>query len=493
MEQLATYQNSKLPYDTLIFIFAFHVKNLLLASSKKIKPHEWLSFTHVCQSWRSAALHSRTLWTEPDLRFPTIAREMLKRSQSLPITLDFSASERARREELALELLKEHLERTAYLSLSLSAPAMDRVLRSAVTPASSLRTLTLSVYGEEATRIVLPNDFLGGTSASLQRLAVHGFFIPWNSAFLILKDLTHFAVTCPIGSTPDLSLSQLAQVLRRCPALELLSLSNCVSLTSEDTPPVELTRLRHVGVGSKMPVLIELMATLKMPPTTSLKLGVVPGESHMLPAEITRLMTLTLGLPESGKPINEVTTLSFAKEEGMFTCLAWDEVINRRFSLSFFYCSQHPPDFEEYVHTFLEAASISNLEMLHLSNVPISSRTVRLLSTLPRLDTVGLSPECASTVIEALAPPVGTAGGGSQEGMPFSSLEVLHLHNVVFGPLPPEIELKSLLYKKLAARREGGVGLLGLRLKSCEGLSEEDIVRLEEIVPVIDGDNFEEL
>ncbi|KAL0573280.1 hypothetical protein V5O48_008673 [Marasmius crinis-equi] len=440
------------------------------------------------------ALESPSLWTKPDFRFPTIALETLKRTGSRPLSLMLNANlarDVVQQEELAIEVLKGYLSQTASLEVKFPTTALERILNTAVGPASLLHTLKLTnCIAIEAASITLPENFLGKASSGLRRLSVERFSIPWNSTFL--KDLTHLEIISPSGSTSDFSVSQLGQVLRGCPALEALSVCSCLSLTGEAIPPVELPKLCQMDVTATMPVLIKVMSSLKLPSSTERQLTVIIDES---PVDITRLLRLSLS-PEGEQPPKELAILSFrrTKESGSYAWSAWDEIPFQGFSkpsfiLNFLVRSNFvPPDFGECMHTFLEVAPISNLLMLHLDNITsIPPRTIYLLSTLPKLAafTLNACPGCESAVIEGLVHPEETGGDASQPRLPFPSLISLDLSNVVFGPLPQGVELKSLLFRNLSFRSKRGARLARLGLTACEGLVKEDMDELKNLVRVV--------
>ncbi|KAL0572649.1 hypothetical protein V5O48_009307 [Marasmius crinis-equi] len=487
----------KLPYDILLAIFRHHVRNL----RRKIEPLDWLSFTHVCRTWRAAALESPSLWTRPDFRFPNIAREMLKRSRSLPIALDICTLAVAKREELAIEALTEHLPRIAFLELPFSGPVLERVLRVAVHPASSLHTLRLTnKYGGNngsALRVALPHNFLGGASARLRRLSVKGLLIPWNSTFL--KDLTHFDVELPSVSTPDLSLSQLVQILRRCPALGTLNMWNCLYTANEDIPPADLPQLRELRVSTKFPVLIKLMSSLKLHPSTELHLSVdAKGGGVPSPEDMTHLVSLSLRSIERNNRRKKIKALSFERlQNGSLTCTAWRNIPSKElktsrpfFTLSFLVLPNAPPDLREYVDAVLQAAPISKLLTLDLIQVSMLPRTIQLLSTLTKLEVLDLSlppsmHPCVTEFIGALGVRKRSDASHSQQRTPFPSLQTLHLHNVEFGSYSRAIALRSLFLKNLRSRRKRGVGNPKLVLTSCRGLSRRDIRKLRKLVPKV--------
>ncbi|KAL0567486.1 hypothetical protein V5O48_014503 [Marasmius crinis-equi] len=481
-------QSFQLPYDILLRIFTFYIKRLLTSgSSERTKPSEWLSFTHVCQYWRSAALESPTLWTEPDFRFPSIAHETLKRSQSLPISLTIRASEGAKLKELAIEMLKsEYFPRIAYLELCFSSPsALEAVLRVAVSPASSLHTLRLEGgYYAGMVRVLLPDNFLGGTSVGLRQLEMVGFSIPWNSTFL--RDLTHFDVKLP---SPDLSVSQLCRILRRCPALESLKLWNCLFTTGEDVAPVELPRICDLFLGASILVSIELLSILKVPPSAVVRLSW--EESEPSPADIDYLLRPLLVSSKIGKPTRDLMGLSFAWEvvEGFqfLTCLVFDEIptlgnpSREFFALTFHFRTFPPPNLGPYVHTFLEGAPISALRFLHFGNLSILPLTARLVSTLPQLYNLDLDSTVQTCALLTQAFGIQAEDGIAQRPYPFPSLSTLRFYDVAFGSRPPasELELRSLLIQHLSSRRAHGAAIETLVLVSCKGFSEEDIRELK--------------
>ena len=51
----------------------------------------WLAFSQVCTEWRHSALGDRSLWTHIDLRVPNLARRILERARSMPLSISCSS------------------------------------------------------------------------------------------------------------------------------------------------------------------------------------------------------------------------------------------------------------------------------------------------------------------------------------------------------------------------------------------------------------------
>ncbi|KAL0566526.1 hypothetical protein V5O48_015481 [Marasmius crinis-equi] len=390
--------------------------------------------------------------------------------------------------------LGQHLSRAACLELRCpSTFGMVEVLRTATRPAPLLHSLQLSIPNgwDDVVMLTLPDDFLGGIAPNLRRVSFDDCILPWDSP--LLKHLTHLEVMTSSAPTQELSVSRLAAILSDCPDLEVLKMWDCLSTTREtgDISPVELPRLRSLDIVSGIPVLLEILTKFKIPSAAHIELGCDIDEGIVSAPDVARILGLSLRSTEKTKEISFLS-LDWDCSTHRLTCLAWNNTLfednmisDAFFGLHLTFPSDASPFLMHYTDAFLDATVLSTslcaLRMVRLNDVELSPRGVRRLAGLCGLQALELSNgQTFKPFIEALGQALGTDGG-----MSFPALMLLHLKNVAFGPQPSAIpdKLKARMFESLSTRVGRGSSILALTLECCEGLFEEDIEKMKELVP----------
>ncbi|KAL4255126.1 hypothetical protein AB1N83_013242 [Pleurotus pulmonarius] len=123
---------------------------------------EWYAVTHVCRTWRDAALHKPTLWIDFTEPHPRWARELFARSREAPLILRL-CRQSATSLDFILNHIVEHPERIKTLAVSSKASFKAQILNK---PAPYLETLKFV----PSAHVDFPPDFLGGVAPRLQSL-----------------------------------------------------------------------------------------------------------------------------------------------------------------------------------------------------------------------------------------------------------------------------------------------------------------------------------
>ncbi|TFK72246.1 hypothetical protein BDN72DRAFT_957413 [Pluteus cervinus] len=180
----------------------------------------WIrAVTHVCSRWRELALATPTLWTNIQLGRISLVSEMLRRSNSAPLSI--TIPEKGTNIPFPHEtkqVLREHLHRTKFLDLRLPPSwyeFLNTILRSNITP----DTLQSCSFSTGVLGVDLPIDILVHSTHSLR-------FLNLDMCFFRLRSLnTSISFSC-------LSQLQLTGPATRCADfLDFVSLPLACSVT----------------------------------------------------------------------------------------------------------------------------------------------------------------------------------------------------------------------------------------------------------------------
>ena len=102
---------STLPSELLADIFQIVVQANRDALVSTSPPYAWVAVTHVCTHWRAVALGTPTLWSDIVLPCrPQCVREMLLRSQGVPLSVHHrAATTRRRQDDLHAQIGRAHV------------------------------------------------------------------------------------------------------------------------------------------------------------------------------------------------------------------------------------------------------------------------------------------------------------------------------------------------------------------------------------------------
>lgn len=305
-----------LPSEILLYIFCI--------SSFIDKPRSstlgWIqTTTHVCQLWRHIALESGTLWSKvcTDIGADWAA-EMFRRARSAPVDISMNKVKFA-----VDDFLFEHLQSPDNMrnvrTLNLVGPS--RLIEGLCTPAPSLETLyfnsrrsELGVTEDSENLAILPAQLFATHAPRLQRAKFIDCRIPWESP-VFQQSLVSLTVIIP-RHNPDASpsASQLYEQLKRMPLLEELNLRNILPKASSnltlrpDDSALQLSRLKLLSLGGPVPDILQILAMLVFPSTTSLKFICQPSPNQ--DPSLTDMIPVLVGQvncpSHASLPINEI-------------------------------------------------------------------------------------------------------------------------------------------------------------------------------------------
>src|ERR1700691_418192 len=158
---------SKLPVEILSKIFSIRVSDALDSAGALEERHPF-QFTHVCRYWRTVAINDPSLWTHIYTCQGPWVVEMLKRSKSLPLTLEI---EHLRRQIKPQRLnLFRHLYRVQNLRITIHSTAnLRHYMDSLDTAAPALVALRLKAWSP-LVHYPVPSSIFGGSVPKLRRL-----------------------------------------------------------------------------------------------------------------------------------------------------------------------------------------------------------------------------------------------------------------------------------------------------------------------------------
>ncbi|KAK7051253.1 hypothetical protein VNI00_004753 [Paramarasmius palmivorus] len=239
-------------------------------------PWGWIFITHVCQRWRMVALDIATLWTSLNLGYPDWAVEMLKRSRSAPLRIQYSARGVGSKGLQVLEqVLADDIARV--LTLALSYGKEDEIQRLLLTlgPAPLLEKLHLEAYasGRSITNgPFLPACFPGHTIPKLTHLSIVNLHVPWTDPFFdTVSCLTSLRISSKCRSQIPLE-AELLSLLQKLPSLRELDLQKALrrpTIGHSSIQCVNLSKLQYLGVSSTtIPKFIGFLDRIRFPIST---------------------------------------------------------------------------------------------------------------------------------------------------------------------------------------------------------------------------------
>ncbi|KAK7058584.1 hypothetical protein VNI00_002220 [Paramarasmius palmivorus] len=273
---------SRLPNEVLLEIFTYltpkgpAIRSYFFTSGKM----GWLSFTYVCQSWRTIALDHAPLWIYPDLSISGLAVAMIQRSKNatlhiiIPDDLDL-------RRDVAHTILNE-ISRVETFNMTVTDRSISNLrvlIGRLIQPAPRLRLLSFQIKTTQ--NIALPSEFFALDTPLLDTVSLHRCPVPWGSP--MLKNVTSLRLSGNGGHIP--SGQQFLETLRRMPSLQKLELSSMAPLSIEGEDVVHMPHLRRLVLSQGDTSCACVLEHVTFPSTTSviLRCQTSSDEDHFVP------------------------------------------------------------------------------------------------------------------------------------------------------------------------------------------------------------------
>ncbi|KAF8074861.1 hypothetical protein FPV67DRAFT_1445873 [Lyophyllum atratum] len=528
---------SHLPPEMLAKIFSFRAAE----SAESINPLEWVRVSHVSRHWRAVALDSPSLWANLVFTRPKWSEEMLKRSKmaSLVVKADLTCITPRIFEAVRLALL--YGSRVQELQLHAASATIDRLLTADPSfEAPMIHSLSLSVprttrFGTDE-GFTLPETVLKGETPYLRKVDLQKCNISWDSS--LLKSLTHLTIHDVIASARPTT-QQVMDALERMPSLEVLDLHDALPLAPgagiSDSPPdhiIDLKQLTHLAITSTVPECVNLVSRITIPASARVHLSCSGTEATgsdfsgiMKIISNPRGASYRLG-ENDNQPERKAIRVLHVQHEAPISLVVhgWTNPLppheahvrvntpDIQLHLSWHHTPQTKVD--AIAATICKAIPIAPLRSLRLAHVAgITKKTwTTTFGLLPKLQSVHIAGESAHTFIaalrdevpmESLTSPV-TPGGMLGVKRPnlrrrrstvptvyFPHLKSLTLEEVSFEEHVDTSAPFDDLRNCIKERSERKADIQDLRLRECSYLYEEIVDVLEEFVPHVDWDGFE--
>jgi len=287
---MLTHHNMFVPISILpagILARIFHV----IAFSGEPYSLGWVHVTHVCRRWRQIALDDSTLWTHfslqntdwPDgltpLRNKDWITERLSRARSALLVVELSAL----MSKDTLSLFLPHISHTRELYLrNLSCLHSKIVHEITIQKAPVLECLELSASNTFPIGIKhhVRHTFFKGPLPKLRVFCISQILFPWSliprGQLTRLEVALNKEVLTPEPEVPPHDdLHQLIDLLVNCPALEVLTLKNCLPATPSELSggqTIHLPRLLRLCLGGSSSRVVHLLKMFKLSSSTTLRL-----------------------------------------------------------------------------------------------------------------------------------------------------------------------------------------------------------------------------
>lgn len=214
---------SRLPTETISDIFALVALKPPIQIRDPSDLQGIIAVSHVCKIWRDVAVNTPTLWTQIDNLNPLVTDIFIQRSKSALLELGIwlvGPFQPTINKFLPLISRAVVLDVRARRGDIVGLRTVEMILRNSPA-APSLRSFCL--VGADLDHIPLPVTAFSGHTPVLRGMQVHGFTIPFESS--IYRGLKRLEIDL-IPGAPQMTFTQLFDILVACPDLESMDLSN---------------------------------------------------------------------------------------------------------------------------------------------------------------------------------------------------------------------------------------------------------------------------
>ncbi|KAF9232498.1 hypothetical protein BU15DRAFT_81185 [Melanogaster broomeanus] len=242
---------SRLPHEILATIFLYQAYSFYQDPrySGTWGAPPWANVSYVCRHWRDVALNTSFLWSFLLVSPPRWTKELLSRTNMLPLRIRINVRYWARKEMIFLEQVTTDVTRIQDLSLKLPRNLTEGVFSKLSTPAPLLHTLRLFVTQNDTESVLVPDTLFSRETPALRTLELYRCHVPWSSP--IFTTLTTLRLR-DIASSSQPTITEILAILRHMPDLAHLYLENALpsaedTLHSRDSLPSECFDLPHLS------------------------------------------------------------------------------------------------------------------------------------------------------------------------------------------------------------------------------------------------------
>ncbi|TFY58206.1 hypothetical protein EVG20_g8238 [Dentipellis fragilis] len=309
---------SVLPPEILANIFERCAENEPMLSphrhSVRTQRLGWVKITHVCRFWRGTALEHPSLWATISFSLPQCTQELVVRSRSAPVILEYFATDNGHRGVIAQirNVGAQCASRISRIRLRLPEADLTPLVSIILHRMPLLKSLTLETTGG----FTLLGDIQALSSSwnlalnqlhlnapKLQEITIRApIALPWNSP--IFCNLTRLEVDYPelelvINRRLCPPLPLIVQTLREMRNIRVLSLQNAVSIPSHGTdtgcgPPVHLHHLDLLRLSGPLSSVAPCLEHILVPFSTVLDISINRPSYYPSPTDHNSSLLLPL-------------------------------------------------------------------------------------------------------------------------------------------------------------------------------------------------------
>lgn len=463
--------------------------------------YEWVKVSHVCRGWRAVALNTPRLWGHIILTKRAVVSDVLARSKKAPLLVCASLISNSDERMRVLEDVIQDPSRLREFRLSGPARLLQDFCPKFAGPASNLETLVLSdnashSYLQGVGDTALSPELFEGQLPRLRSLEIHKLVFSWRLPVLS-SGLTRLVLAGRLDSQSLLgTFDQLLATLENMSRLELLQVDDAIprlpaETTTLPTPQhtVTLPRLRRITLTGQCLDCANLIHHLSLPPTTRIKLT---GRGHNGGKELIRILGGYVGRSD---PLLTMR-ISSAMYSSQIQMRGWRTLVDPT-SLAPEPCIELCID--ALVHSRLANEFIGSSKMFtQVRRLDIETafhcwRWKDVFSGMPNLRTLSICGNPKDELITALS----TVRRGKKKRPPLMVLPHLRVLKFTDARMcstdyddPPEF--LDLLEDWLLMRCNYDLPIEKLYLTQCTNITEEDVERLDQIVPYVEWDGVVE-
>ncbi|KAG6834826.1 hypothetical protein H0H93_007122, partial [Arthromyces matolae] len=443
--------------------------------------------SHVCSHWREVALASCKLWSDLPVDSKKWAREMIRRSSKVPLTVRFEGR-RTTKGKRVLGALNEILTSTSYDDYYTYNAELRECLAHLRHHAPTMETLDIRFSRERNDS--LPKELF---LPQLRHLKLVYCGISRDIKLSGFKNLQSIYIECGSSGNQPLTMSFMVALLRQTPLLKYLTLRNLVEnfvdFKSLGIPPprshIYLEHLETLDVHSDMPSCVFLVAHIVSLPkirTSRVVFQHTSQPSHLFQQILEKLDENSTG--SISKLHFHTESIDFYKSTNTASTSKMSVSPNAKRTTS--YGSQrHANAVFEAVDPVLSSLRLDQLQSLHV-DIRIHIEAWSFFGELAHLKDLRVNSN-ESALLVALSPKVAQRAGISA-CLSFVALRTLSICNwhVTRSDTTSEKILMESLVACLCLRRKSGSTLDRLQMDHCTGTkrrtNEEIWSRLESCI-----------
>ncbi|EIN04195.1 hypothetical protein PUNSTDRAFT_138921 [Punctularia strigosozonata HHB-11173 SS5] len=342
---------SRLPPEVLLRIFVDVRK-----ATERLSP-QWIKLTHVCSFWRDVALSSAILWNSPDLLYPELAEETVRRSRGTTLRIMHSKKKVFNPPRLlGISSLETSAPITSIDLTGVEGRDIAILLNARHGQLSQLREIAVEVTGATEAQLhnVLTDDY-----PCLQSIQLRRCHLEWTSALVNTTTCLHtIDVHSPhrgiLGRKPFSSVLTVLQLQTRLVHLDLeLTLP---SLRGEDlengsSPTISLPKLKHLRIHDLLRETHHLFTRLRLSPSCCVTVSIAQSEDDY--SASSPLLPLTESVLAHAHTFSPSTLAMLLGPPFMLVCVGTPRAGEKRPLLSFRWPSVIHPQSQRAAHALL--------------------------------------------------------------------------------------------------------------------------------------------